>query len=196
MFQTKNITNTVPSLIQSGQDNKAIALLYKHAFPKIKTYIKNNSGNTQDAEDIFQDILVLFYKYVKTNKFNEAYDVDAIVYTIGKNLWINRARRTNKLQLKEEIVESNEIEPAWIENNMINNERRELIQNTFGLLGSKCKDILVQVIYNQASMKDLVEILGYSNEDSAKTQHYKCKQKLMDLVGANSKFKAVLQYEK
>ncbi len=194
MYQI-NTTNLVPSLIHSGQDNKAIALLYKYSFPKIKSYIAGNSGNLQDAEDVFQDTIIIFYKYVKSKKFDESNDVDAIVYTIARNLWINRVKRSRKVAFQEEIVEVKDFEPAMAERDIIDAERKEFIYNTFGQLGAKCKDILVQVIYYQASMKDLVKILGYSTEDSAKTQHYKCKQKLMELVGKNKGFKISLEHE-
>ena len=44
-------------------DSDSFQLLYKIYFPSVASYIKRNMGNTEDAEDIFQEaILVLLQK--------------------------------------------------------------------------------------------------------------------------------------
>ena len=36
--------------------------LYQHAFPKVAVFIHKNGGNLDEAKDIFQDALVIYYE--------------------------------------------------------------------------------------------------------------------------------------
>ena len=53
-----NILNRLKS-----EEGASFELLYEFYFPSIAAYIKLNSGNYEDAEDIFQEtIIVLLHK--------------------------------------------------------------------------------------------------------------------------------------
>jgi DNA-directed RNA polymerase specialized sigma24 family protein len=46
-----------------AEDSSSFELLYKFYFPSVASYIKRNLGNNEDAEDIFQEaIIVLLHK--------------------------------------------------------------------------------------------------------------------------------------
>ena len=47
---------------------KAISLLYEY-FPIVKNYILKNSGLVSDAEDVFQESLIILYKKILNNSF-------------------------------------------------------------------------------------------------------------------------------
>jgi len=46
--------------IRNGEDG-VLMHLYKQVLPKIKNYILKNNGSEDDAKDIFQDAVVIFY---------------------------------------------------------------------------------------------------------------------------------------
>jgi DNA-directed RNA polymerase specialized sigma24 family protein len=81
-------------------DDRVLEHLYKQVLPKVKSYIARNSGNNEDARDIFQDAVVIFYKYVKTGKFDVQHDIAGFIFSVSKNLWINSAKRKNKVVVK------------------------------------------------------------------------------------------------
>jgi RNA polymerase sigma factor (sigma-70 family) len=193
MLLLKPRDKNVLELIHSGKDSKAISLLYDSSFGKIKKHIRSNGGNLQDAEDIFQDAITVLYRYIKNGKFDPNNDIDAFLFTISKNLWINTVKKNQRTEYSGDITDFKQGLSDANDVQLINKEREELIQNMFSIIGDRCKDILTLVIYGDHTMKDLVEKLGFSNEDSAKTQHYKCKQKLITLLGKNNAFKTILK---
>ena len=65
------------------------------------------------------------------------------------------------------------------------NNERDLQFNKMGealkLLGEPCKTIIEDFYINNRSMKEICEDFGYTNADNAKTQKYKCLQRLKKL---------------
>jgi hypothetical protein len=49
------------------------------------------------------------------------------------------------------------------------------------LLGEPCKTIMEDFYMHNKSMQDICERFGYTNADNAKTQKYKCLQRLKKL---------------
>ena len=53
--------------------------------------------------------------------------------------------------------------------------------DALNLLGEPCKTIIEDFYINNRSMKEICENFGYTNADNAKTQKYKCLQRLKKL---------------
>ena len=51
-------------------------------------------------------------------------------------------------------------------------------------LGDTCKKVLMYYYFEEMSMQDIADKLGFANTDTAKTKKYKCKKKLDELVKA------------
>jgi len=177
--------------IRLGKDEKAIASLYDVSFRKIREYVRKNSGNLEDAEDIFQDAILVLFKLVQAGRYDNQHDLDGFLYSVSRNLWINKVKRESK---KMSLADGFDIPSSeQFYKGVLDNERSVYIMNTFSQIGEKCKELLTQVVYFDFSMKEVCEKLGYPNENAAKTQHYKCKQKLIELVGKNDVFKQLLK---
>lgn len=177
--------------IEQGNDDKAINGLYDSSFRKIRDFVKKNAGSNEDAEDVFQDAIVIFYKQVKTGKFDGQYEIDGFLYAVARNVWINKAKRDQrKLPLADTYQAASDLN---LQQQLIDQERAGHIQQLFEKIGDKCKELLTLVIYHDYSMKEVADKMQLANENAAKTQHYKCKQKLVELVGENEQFKRLLK---
>jgi len=53
--------------------------------------------------------------------------------------------------------------------------------NAMQLLGEPCKTIIEDFYIHNRSMQQICENFGYTNSDNAKTQKYKCLQRLKKL---------------
>lgn len=179
--------------IRLGKDTKVLDYLYRIEAGKVRQMVCKHNGSAQEAKDIFQETMMVFYKYVKTDRFNEQYSIGAFFNTVSRNLWINHLKRENrkieftdkeaKLMLLEENMESE----------LIGKEREAQIVALFARLGDRCQELLVNTIFHRFTMKEICEKMGYSTEDAAKTKHYKCKQRLLELVGDEQHFKSLLR---
>ena len=168
--------------IKNGQDTLALNFLYASTLPHIIKFVSQNNGDEDEAKDIFQDALLVFYKYVKTNRFDEKYAIGAFLRTVSRNLWINQVNKESR----NSAISDKETEIPFEGNaeiELISQEREAKILELFSKLGERCKDLLVLTIFHQFSMKDVCERLGFSTEDAAKTKNYKCKQRLLEQIG-------------
>jgi RNA polymerase sigma factor (sigma-70 family) len=135
---------------------------------------------------------MIFYKQVKTDKFKEEYEIAGFIYSVSRNLWINRVKQKNRNVSMPETLHYESTEPGLLEG-LITKEREAYIMNMLSELGERCKELLLNSIYHKFSMKEICEKMGFGTEDAAKTRNYKCKQKLIALVKDNPTVKDLLR---
>jgi len=77
---------------------RATSLLIVEHRPKLKAFIRKRVANSEDAEDILQDV---FYQFVKTveNTMNPIEQVSAWLYRVARNLIINRGVKKREVEL-------------------------------------------------------------------------------------------------
>ena len=188
----KYTDDEILNAIKNGQSGDVLNYLYQNIQPKIKAHVLQNNGDEEEAQDIFQDAVIAFYKYVRMNQFKEGNSVTGFIYSISKNLWINRVKQKNKIVGNIEKHENNFMEENDFFSQTISNERADKIQEILSQLGERCKELLTYSIYNRMTMEEISVKMGFNNANTAKTKHYKCKQRLIQLVKENTHLKEFL----
>lgn len=176
--------------LRQGDDHKALGALYKSLLPKVKRMVPE--ADKEEAKDIFQEALMIFYKQVMTNKFDEKYEIAAFVFSVSRNLWINRIKRKNRMINIDSSELDNLAEDSILEELMLN-ERKEEINLLFSKLEDKCKELLTYSIYQDLLMEDVCLRMGFTSVNAASTALYRCKKYLMDLVKNNQTIKNRLE---
>jgi RNA polymerase sigma factor (sigma-70 family) len=180
----KSTQESIIKAIISGKGEEVLSVLYKETLSKVKRMILKNSGNEEEANDIFQDAVLIFYKQVKNGNFNASFEIDGYIYTIAKHLWMKRIQKMNKnVQLNIEIQEHPLVNSPIEE--VITNEKATILESVMDKIGEECKTLLKFSSYEKLSMKEICEKMGYSSENVAKTYNYRCKKKLADLIKSN-----------
>jgi len=178
--------------IQTGNDRDVLKFMYNTLFPKVSKYIRNNSGNSDAAFDIFQDSIMVFYKYVKMNKFDPKYEISAFVYTVSKNLWLNRLRKEKReVAIPENFDYSDHNDD--IEECLFSKEREEAVSGVLSQLGQRCELLLRYSIFFRMRNIEICDKMGFRTENAVKTRKYKCMQRLISLIEANPSLKRTLQ---
>lgn len=176
----------VLAAIREGRDDKVLEDLYHFILPKVTSFIKNNNGSEDEAFDVFQDAVVILFKQVTLGKYDEQYDIGAFVYSVCRNLWINRVKKINKHVSVEntlyDIETSSHLEEIYDE------EKREIVKYMFNKLDFKCKELLTLSVLKHLTMEDIAIRLGFASENAAKTANYRCKKKMMDLIKESTLF--------
>ena len=167
--------------IKTGNNNETLKFLYKRCFPKIKAYICTNSGTQDDALDIFQDAVLALCKQVMMNKYNEKYEIDGFIYSVSRNLWINKSKREQrKINLEnfsDQIDNSDDFSDY-----IITRENEHIINTILEKLGRKCVELLKFSIFYKITNREICKKMSFTSEDAVKTQKYKCKQKLIKIM--------------
>lgn len=177
----KSVQESIINAIVSGKGNEILSVLYKETLSKVRNMVLKNNGNYEEANDIFQDAVLLFFKQVRKGAFNTSYDIDGYIYTISKNLWIKRAVKINKNVSLEHIENSYPYSEGILED-VITKEKASALENVMSKVGEECKKLLKLVAYDKLSMKEICVQMSYSSENVAKTYHYRCKKKLTEFV--------------
>jgi len=168
----------VLELIKSGNE-KALEFLYRKNYRMVVKLIMKNSGTEDEAKDIFQDSLIVFWEKVKGNKLVLTSKISTYLYSVSQNLW--RKELDRKARNSGEMVE-NSTHIDWEKK-----ERVEIIQKCLKSLGEICRRILMLYYFDKLSMIDLAKEMGFANADTAKTKKYKCKNELDKLIKSNYK---------
>lgn len=173
-------TKSVIQAIKEGKDDEALSLLYKNLLPKVRHFILKNNGSMEDVKDVFQDTVVVFYKYVQSGRFDLNADVYGFIFGVSKKLYYKSIQQNQRytslsIDLDGETDEN-------ILGEIIEKEKSEAIQNLMEELGNRCKELLQFSVFNNLSMKEIAVKMGFNSEDAAKTGNYKCKQRLLKLI--------------
>jgi RNA polymerase sigma factor (sigma-70 family) len=180
----KDNSKLIIECIRTGKNNEALEYLYKDPLRKIRKFILNNSGNLDDADDVFQDALVALFHFVKQGKYNEEYDLDGFLFRVAKNSWIDLARKKQKV-IKESFIGFDKSDDTDLLEDLIKEEQLSTFHVMFNKLEDNCKKILSYVIFDKKSMKEISALMGFKDEKVAKNQHYRCKKYFTKIVSEN-----------
>lgn len=157
-------------------DEKALELLYKKYYRMMTKMVISNSGTEEEAMDVYQDALIVFWQKANSGNLVLTSKMSTYIYSICQNLWRKELERKKRL--------SNEEKDSAVSQNMDAPERERIIRQCIEQLGDTCKQVLMYYYFEELSMQDIADKMGFANTDTAKTKKYKCKQKLDELVKA------------
>jgi RNA polymerase sigma factor (sigma-70 family) len=162
-------------------DEAALAYLYKRYFPMVLHFLQNNNGTEEEAKDIYQEAVIIFYEKVKANSLELSCQIKTYLYSVCRRLWLKKLaeknRRGTKLKDEEFFLELPAEDGVGEEKEV----RFEVMAESLLLLGEPCKSLLEDFYLNDLSMLQITEKFGYINADTAKNQKYKCLLRLKKL---------------
>lgn len=163
------------------RNQKTLVQIYKDTFPMVLRHVTSNKGSKEDAQDVFQDAYYILIQKIDDPNFVLSSQVSTFLVGISKNLWLKKITK-NSIDphlYKEEILMNEEYsdEADDLKLNKVKN-----ISDSISLLGEPCKTLLIQYYYFKQTMKEIAELLHYTNAENAKNQKYKCLQRLKKLV--------------
>ena len=150
--------------------------IYRELFPVCARWVRSQHGTPEDAQDLFQDALIIYLE--KTGK-EASMIVSAEAYIIGitKHLWI---RKFHKSLSSVSLTAFEQTLSIPVDFNPAVNTMKLL--RFLEIAGRNCLELLTRFYYEKRSMKDLSASMGYGSERSATVQKYKCIEKLRNSI--------------
>ena len=188
-------------LLRSGDGiDAAVRYLYRSYFDFLGIYVQQHSGTLQDAEDVFQEVVVAFVDLVQHNRFRGESTIKTFLFALNRNIWLNELKKRQRSALREMKFESAKpMEDQAISEYIAAREGRQLVMDMVSKLGTTCQQILVAFYYQNLSMNEILLQLNYENEQVVRNKKYKCMKKLEELIAADpilaKNLKTALQYE-
>jgi RNA polymerase sigma factor (sigma-70 family) len=145
--------------LKSGE-SFAVKYLAKEFLPVITYFISKNSGNDEDAKDVFQDALFIIIEKIHSNDFDLQGALSTYLFAICKHLWLmelDSQKAAKNYQLRY-LVDSKEIDSS---------ERGDSVfyENVFRQCFNAMDEIsqkILKMYWMEISPAEIAEKLGYS----------------------------------
>ena len=171
---------------------QALKELYSRLFPIIKSYIQKNNGTDEDAADIFQDAIVVFYEKVRSHQFQLTSSIRTYIYSVCRHLWLNKLRAQKKVISL--VDEGNTVNIASENLDILGTkEKNQYLIKILETLGEDCKKVLVLYYFEKLRMKEIAEVMNFANDQVAKNKKSSCLKKLKAIVTESPKLRDLLQ---
>jgi RNA polymerase sigma factor (sigma-70 family) len=165
-----------------NNDDSVLNVLYKLYFGSINHFIITNSGSEDDAKDVFQEAIIVFYQNIRNQNFELNCKIKTYLYSVSRLMWLKRIKKASAIVGNitdfEGFIAIDESDAAVIEEKEIQFHKMSAALNE---LGEPCKTLIEDFYIKQLSMSQISEKFGYTNSDNAKTQKYKCLMRLKKL---------------
>ena len=177
-----------------SEHERAFSDFYQKNRRSFVVYIKRKKRkfDNETIYDWYQDSCVTLFDAIRNGRLSEAdSDIQLIHYLwrIGHNKYVDQCRKEHykedyaKTQKDDRVAgtvngrtATNDIAlfDDWCEAS----ERISIIYQAVRAMAEPCNTILTLFYWDEMSGKEIAGICGYANEDSVKTQKYKCMSKL------------------
>jgi RNA polymerase sigma factor (sigma-70 family) len=170
----KHPTDAVLLARLKDEERASFEILYKFYFPTIASFVRTNSGRTEDAEDIFQETMAVLLHNMRQPGFTLTASLKTYVFAIARNLWLKRLRDTRRLSFTD--IAKLEAEP--FEHSEEPDAREEKVGHWLAKITEHCQRVLKNIFLYQRPMEDLMKKMGWKNKHTAANQQYKCLQQM------------------
>ncbi|HWK99756.1 MAG TPA: sigma-70 family RNA polymerase sigma factor, partial [Parapedobacter sp.] len=162
-------------------DATSLEGLYRDYFPMILNLVVKNNGTEEEAKDVFQEAVIVLYDNVKRRDFALTSQLKTYIYAVCRRLWLkqlgSKDRTFRDVAAYEDVIA--------VEEDLAVHEEKDLqltmMEQALDELGEPCKGIIHDFYIANMSMQEICDKFGYTNSDNAKTQKYKCLQRLKKL---------------
>ncbi len=157
-------------------DDKVLKTIYRQNYHTIVNMVTNNGGSLQEAKDIYQETLIVFYEKVKEEDFELNCQIKTFLYSVSRRLWLKQLQRKQRYTIP--LTDSDEyVDLSW-EDVGDKEDQYNAMHTALESLGEPCKSILKDFYLRNQSMEEITDKFGYTNADNAKNQKYKCLKRL------------------
>jgi len=160
-----------------GENNHAFGQLYKAYFGMVKRFVTNNNGRNDDAEDIFQDTMLVLVEKLQQDNFELTASVKTYIMAISKNLWLKRLRTAYRETEFTEIHDNQFYEEINI---AIEQEKsyKDILQNYLHKITKHCQGLIHDMFFKEKSIEQIQKDYGYSTKHNAQNQKHKCVEQI------------------
>jgi RNA polymerase sigma factor (sigma-70 family) len=176
----------IQGILKSDKD--VLRWIYQNYYRPIKKFVNDNNGNDSDAEDVFQDSLMVIFTKIQNNELELSASFSTYLYSVARYKWFNELRRKRSKELK--IDDSGDIGDNSTDfyECCLTVERENLFRKHFDTLASACKQLL-QLVFKGFTITEITAEMRYASDQHTKNRRLKCKTILYNKIENDPKYK-------
>ena len=175
----------------ANNDSAIIQSIYKKFVPKVVSYIRNNSGDEDQAQDVIQEVMILLFNQAKANKLQLTCPFDAYFFLLCKRKWLNELKKVSHkgVTIDDDTTSTKEPTEELLAQTEVFEEKQQLFDLMFQKLGDKCQELL-KLSFTLKSMEEVAEKLQVTYGYARKKKSL-CTGQLTQWIQEHSLFKSL-----
>ncbi|MBU1368307.1 MAG: hypothetical protein KJ578_01465 [Bacteroidetes bacterium] len=180
-----------------NHDRAILQYVYDTYFDKVRIYVDKRKGSENDAWDIFQDAMGVFYDYSQKQDFVLKVSFQAFFFTIIRFVWYDHAKNRRSAQSVVQFdmdtlpLEDDEMLREMLRNQIIS----KLARKHLAKLKKSC--VLLIKYSSMGIATDLIaKKLNYHSTQAVYNQKRKCLRKLIKEIMDDPAYKNLSDYER
>lgn len=170
----------------SQNDHTTATYVYKTLAPPVFKYVLSNSGNREEAKDLFQETYIKVLKKVQDGKYTNQDKFEAYFLTIARNTWIDHLRSKKKVFTVGDddflLQRADESDEESLMHLILHDKRMEALLQVWNTWeDTDCRRILQRFHYENARTKDIA-LEEDTSQNTLLQRIFKCRSKLFRLV--------------
>jgi RNA polymerase sigma-70 factor (ECF subfamily) len=171
-------------------DKGALAEVYKANRDSVINWITHrHSCSLEEAKDIYQDAIVIFYNNVAKGKISEInFSISSYLHEVVRRQFLNKLKKDNRMS-RGIIDFVREPVDTTIDDDYRYEQKLEVVHKALQELSAACKKLIQLKYFTNLSMESICDQLGYKNTSTTKNLKYKCMRILRRKVNTMTKLR-------
>lgn len=178
-------------------DEAIITAVYNFCFKYISWFIPNNGGTFEDAKDIMQEAMILFFRNCKTLNFKTENAPTTHIINSAKYIWLNKRRKAkvnrrifslDYLEAKGTYYEEMDDKAKRKDQEKEYDKQRKVYKVCFYKLKQECQDLLTLALKDEET-SEITKRMKFKDDASTIDKKRRCKQKLLELISNHPNYK-------
>lgn len=162
---------------------EATERIYKDNHRSVVSWVLANGGDADDGEDVFHEAMVILFQKSQQEDFRLTCKVGTYLVAVSKYVWYKKLQKKNRQPdfLPGNAGADEGQDWAYEDDVKVQMEREmhyEQLNTALDQLGEPCRSLLKAFYNDDKSMQEIATLFGYTNQENAKTQKYKCLTRL------------------
>lgn len=157
-------------------DRAIIKYLYQTQNSIIQGWIKKNSGNEDDANDIIHETFLIILRKLKHEGISLNCCFSTYFFSICKHLWLQELRKRSRIQLKE-LNELKEISIKESDDDL-EEKKLDIFLVQINQLEYRCRELML-LHCQKKSLSEIKNLLGFANNQAVADKKKNCRKKLI-----------------
>ena len=154
-----------------------LSRLYRQAWPAVRRHVLRHHGTAHDAQDVFQDALVVFYEKAVAGQLTLTASPSTYLVAVSRHLWLRELNRRSRLP-QSSLTDDHEDLPDGAELAETPLSILDYVQQ----LSEKCRNVLVAFYYFNEPLAQIAAQHDFGSIRSATVQKFKCLERLRNAV--------------
>jgi len=165
-------------------DNAAIREIYRLYQPMLLKWMVSRGGDEDQAYDVFQESLMVLMEKCNDRAFALSCKLSTYLFAVAKRIWWRKNQQNSGVGSMDIDFgdEDHELPYAEYDDDISSFNEKEILfdklEQSLDQLGQPCANLLRAFYIEAKSMIEIATDFGYTNAENAKTQKYKCLNRL------------------